>query len=100
MKTLLLCVVFLAVVGALWAQDDQALAAKVTAPAKSAIVRDKAEPKRKLDADEAYKSNCSRCHLAPRKYAERKMATIVRHMRVRANLPQAEAEAILEYLTR
>ncbi|MDA2935292.1 hypothetical protein MYX82_13265 [Acidobacteria bacterium AH-259-D05] len=52
-----------------------------------------------IDPDDAYKSNCTRCHLAPRKFPERKMATIMRHMRVRANLTQEEAKAILGYLT-
>ena len=52
-----------------------------------------------IDPDDAYKSNCTRCHLAPRKFSERKMATIMRHMRVRANLTQEEAKAILKYLT-
>jgi len=53
-----------------------------------------------VDPDEAYKANCSRCHLAPRKFPEGKMATIMRRMRVRANLTDEEAEAILRYLTR
>ena len=52
-----------------------------------------------IDPDDAYKSNCTRCHLAPRKFPERKMATIMRHMRVRANLTQEEAKVILGYLT-
>ena len=49
--------------------------------------------------DDAYKSNCTRCHLAPRRFPERKMATIMRHMRVRANLTEEEAKGILRFLT-
>ena len=49
--------------------------------------------------DAAYKSNCTRCHLAPRRFPERKMATIMRHMRVRANLTEEEAKGILRFLT-
>ena len=52
-----------------------------------------------FDADAAYKSNCARCHLAPRRFSERKTATIMRHMRVRANLTEEEAEGILKFLT-
>ncbi len=53
-----------------------------------------------LDGDQAYRANCTRCHLAPPKLAERKMATVVMHMRVRANLAEREARAILAFLTK
>lgn len=52
-----------------------------------------------INPDQAYKANCSRCHLAPRKFSDRVTATVVRHMRVRANLTAEEEKAILEYLT-
>ena len=52
------------------------------------------------EADRAYKANCSRCHLAPRKFPERKMATVMQHMRVRANMTERETQAVLQYLTR
>ncbi len=52
-----------------------------------------------FDANDAYRSNCTRCHLAPRRFPERKMATIMRHMRVRANLTEEEAKGILRFLT-
>jgi|SRR5215510_1957849 len=51
-------------------------------------------------ADQAYKSNCTRCHAEVPKMGTRRTKTIVQHMRVRANLTQDEAEAILEYLNR
>lgn len=71
---------------------------KAAAPAKAAAYKAKAS--KAVDPDRAYKSNCSRCHLEPRKYSERKTATIVRHMQVRANLTAEEAAAILSYLTK
>ena len=52
-----------------------------------------------INADQAYKANCSRCHGAPHKFSDRVMSTIMRHMRVRANLTQDETQAILKYLT-
>ncbi|PYV07822.1 MAG: hypothetical protein DMG23_15185, partial [Acidobacteria bacterium] len=58
------------------------------------------KPKPEIDPDQAYRSNCSRCHAMPRRLPDREMATIMRHMRVRANLTAEEAEAILRYLTR
>jgi hypothetical protein len=62
------------------------------------LVRGK--PKWEVDPDHAYRANCSRCHVEPRKLPDREMATIMRHMRVRANLTAEETEAILRYLTR
>ena len=51
-----------------------------------------------FSADDAYKQNCTRCHNEVPKLAPRSTKTIMRHMRVRANLTKDEAQAILEYL--
>lgn len=51
-------------------------------------------------ADQAYKSNCTRCHAEVPKLNPRQTKTIVRHMRVRANITHDEAEAILQYLNK
>ncbi len=79
-------------------------AAKVAGPAKvAATAKVPAKPitkSKSVDPDLAYKANCSRCHLEPRKFSERKTATLVRHMRVRANMTAEETEAVLHYLTR
>src|SRR5262245_20674432 len=53
---------------------------------------------RAIDPDAAYKNNCMRCHTSTQQYSPRMTKTIVMHMRVRANLPEDEAQAILEYL--
>jgi hypothetical protein len=52
-----------------------------------------------VDPDDAYKNNCMRCHSAVRQYSPRMTATIVTHMRVRANMTAEETRAILQYLT-
>ena len=52
----------------------------------------------KLNADQLYKINCTRCHSEVPKMDTRQTATIMRHMRVRANIPQDDAQAIFEYL--
>lgn len=52
-----------------------------------------------LSADEAYKQNCTRCHSEVPQANARTTKTVLRHMRVRANITQDEAKAILEYLT-
>ena len=81
---------------AIWAQEARVLPSRATTPAKPA----RTKPIEAVDADRAYKANCSRCHVAPRKFSERKEATVMQHMRVRANRTEAETKAILHYLTR
>ena len=55
---------------------------------------------KKLTGAELYAINCNRCH--PERYATEftsaQWKTIVMHMRVRANLPAAQAKVILKYL--
>ena len=57
-----------------------------------------ADPEKKTDQKPA--PNCNRCH--PERYATEFTAaqwkTIMVHMRVRANLPAAQAKLILKYL--
>jgi len=52
-----------------------------------------------VSADDAYKQNCTRCHSEVPPVSTRRTKTIVRHMRVRANITAEEAQAILQYLT-
>ena len=48
--------------------------------------------------EQAYKSNCTRCHTAPPSLTPRQANTVLRHMRVKANLPARDAQAIYQYL--
>jgi cytochrome c5 len=52
-----------------------------------------------LEGEKRFRSNCGRCHLAPPKFAPRMMATIVRHMRVRANITDEDMRLVLRYMT-
>lgn len=52
-----------------------------------------------LEGEKSFRSNCSRCHAAPPRFSPRMMATIVRHMRVRANITDQEMRQILRYMT-
>lgn len=85
------------------AQEAKPAAARSLA-AESAGTDPPAPPIKKkpvrVDGAQAYKSNCLRCHVEPKKFSERAMVTVVRHMRVRANLTEAETQAILSYLTK
>ncbi len=73
------------------AEPATKVAAK-SSPSKSKVVKP-------LSGDLTYRANCTRCHVEPRRFSERKTATILRHMRVRGNLTEEEAEAILRFLT-
>ena len=52
-----------------------------------------------MEGERRFRSNCGRCHAAPPRFAPRVMATIVRHMRVRANITDDDMRYILRYMT-
>lgn len=45
-----------------------------------------------------FAQNCSRCHNAPESFSPRISGTIATHMRMRANLSDADAKALLKFL--
>jgi mono/diheme cytochrome c family protein len=53
----------------------------------------------RLEGEKRFHANCGRCHLAPLKFPPRMMATIIRHMRVRATITDEEMRLILKYMT-
>jgi len=57
----------------------------------------KAEP---LSGAELWTLNCNRCHTArsPGEFTAAQWPTIIRHMRVRANLPAAQARELQKFL--
>jgi hypothetical protein len=59
-----------------------------------------ADPKadKSPDGEEVYKTNCTRCHNTPPSLNERQTRVVVSHMRVRANLTEQDANAVLHYL--
>ncbi len=86
-----------------------AVAAALFALASTAVRADDAAAKpekktaaksKKLTGAELYQIHCNRCH--PERYATEWNAaqwkTIILHMRVRANLPAAQAKTIAKYL--
>jgi cytochrome c5 len=44
-----------------------------------------------------FEQNCSRCHNAPEGFSPRISGTIVRHMRVRANLSREDEQKLLHF---
>ena len=52
-----------------------------------------------IEGEKRFATNCGRCHQAPHKFPPRMMATIVRHMRVRATITDQDMRLILLYMT-
>jgi mono/diheme cytochrome c family protein len=75
------------------AKSDDGNAARV-APAAESQPADA-----RLEGEKRFHSNCGRCHQAPPKFPPRMMATIIRHMRVRATITDEEMRLILKYMT-
>ncbi|HLZ14220.1 MAG TPA: cytochrome c [Candidatus Acidoferrum sp.] len=53
----------------------------------------------RIEGEQRFRANCGRCHNAPHKFPPRMMATIVRHMRVRATITDDDMKLILRYMT-
>ena len=53
----------------------------------------------RLEGEKRFRANCGRCHAAPHKFPPRMMATIVRHMRVRATITDEDMRLVLFYMT-
>ncbi len=53
----------------------------------------------RVEGEKRFRANCGRCHAAPQKFPPRMMATIVRHMRVRATITDEDMRLVLYYLT-
>ena len=53
----------------------------------------------RFEGEKRYSANCGRCHQPPHKLPPRVMATVIRHMRVRATLTDGDMRYILWYMT-
>ena len=53
----------------------------------------------RVQGEQRFRANCGRCHAAPQKFPPRMMATVLRHMRVRATITDADRRLILFYMT-
>ncbi|MBS1852944.1 MAG: cytochrome c [Acidobacteria bacterium] len=92
---LILSVLVLAVACSVYAasspKKDKAGEAVVTTQDNSEDLR--------LEGEKRFRANCGRCHAAPHKFPPRMMATIVRHMRVRATITDEDMRLVLLYMT-
>jgi mono/diheme cytochrome c family protein len=82
--------------------NTHAASATAAAPSSASGEKEKAamESSLRIEGEKRFRTNCSRCHMAPHKFPPRVMATAVRHMRVRATLTDEDMRFILYYLTR
>ena len=53
----------------------------------------------RIEGEKRFHANCGRCHAAPSKFPPRMMATVLRHMRVRATVTAEDQRFILFYMT-
>jgi mono/diheme cytochrome c family protein len=65
----------------------------------SPIVRNADADAMRVQGEQRFRANCGRCHAAPQKFPPRVMATVVRHMRVRATITADDMRLILFYMT-
>ena len=63
------------------------------APAKNAAQADAPDRGQRV-----FEQNCSRCHASPEGFSPRVSGTIARHMRVRANLNDADYKDLVHFL--
>ncbi len=66
---------------------------------ESSVYRSTEADATRLEGEKRFRANCNRCHAAPHKFPPRMMATIVRHMRVRATITDEDMRYILYYMT-
>jgi mono/diheme cytochrome c family protein len=69
------------------------------ATTKAAPSVNSADAAMRFEGEKRFRANCGRCHMAPHKFPPRTMATIVRHMRVRAMITDEDMRLILRYMT-
>ena len=94
-KTTILAAV-LAAASTLWAGSN----AKSEAPAPAVVVHSEEDAAAmRIEGEKRFHTNCGRCHAAPHKFPPRMMATIVRHMRVRATITDEDMRLVLFYMT-
>lgn len=67
--------------------------------AEPAVQKNLQDDNMRLEGEKRFRTNCGRCHAAPHKFPPRMMATIIRHMRVRATITDEDMRYVLFYMT-
>jgi mono/diheme cytochrome c family protein len=98
--SILLCV--LALSAAVFAGDPARPAepsGKKDATTTAAVVHSYDSEAMRVQGEQRFRANCGRCHAAPQKFPPRMMATVLRHMRVRATITDQDMRLVLFYMT-
>jgi cytochrome c5 len=99
-SVLMLGVIFTPVFATLQAQtQDRSQTGPQTATkaGKKPATTSKPQQSDEDDGQRVFDQNCSRCHNAPEGFSPRISGTIVRHMRVRANLSKEDEQKLLRF---
>ena len=72
---------------------------KKEAAAASPVVHATDADSMRAQGEQRFRANCGRCHAAPQKFPPRAMATVLRHMRVRATITDEDMRLVLFYMT-
>lgn len=97
LAALICVVVFGSLVWVLMARAEGP-SAKKEATSSPIVHTDDADAMR-VQGEMRYRANCGRCHAAPRKFPPRMMATVLRHMRVRATITDEDMRLVLFYMS-
>jgi mono/diheme cytochrome c family protein len=65
----------------------------------AAVLQSSSAGDMRVEGERRFHANCGRCHAAPQKFPPRMMATVLRHMRVRATITAEDRRLILFYMT-
>ncbi len=79
------------------AQDSSAPAAAKKSVTRRTVGKQAGKQDDPGEGERIFARRCSNCHNAPEGFSPRISGTVVRHMRVRANLSQHEEEALLRF---
>ena len=90
----------LALVSSAYAADPPRKSENDSASIGTPVARSSADADAmRVQGEQRFRANCGRCHAAPQKFPPRMMATIVRHMRVRATITDEDMRLVLFYMT-
>ena len=90
----------LALLSSVYAADPPRKSESDSASVSTPVLRSSADADAmRVQGEQRFRANCSRCHAAPHKFPPRMMATIVRHMRVRAMITDEDMRLVLFYIT-
>ena len=89
----------LAFVPSLRAGETPAKKDAASAPSNASVEHMTDANAMRVEGEARFRANCGRCHAAPQKFPPRMMATVLRHMRVRATITDQDMRLVLFYMT-